>query len=118
MRRALYFLVALVTLMGVLAYALRPTEVRVRNASDVEFKSVIVRDKQYGDIPPGGTTPYQVWGEAYLSEPVSLSADSKTLIYYVPDHMGERPLGAGKFTYVIRRGLSGQIGILAERDVN
>jgi hypothetical protein len=118
MRRAISFSIALVALMGAIAYGLRPTEIRVRNASDVEFKSVSVKDKQYGDIPPGGTTDYQVWEEAYLSERVSLSVNSTTLTYHIHDHMGERALGAGKFTYVIRRGWSGQIGILAERDVN
>jgi len=117
MRKVILYASAILAFIGVLVYALRPTEIRVRNASNLEFKNVVVKDKRYGDIPPGGTTSYQQWTEAYLYEPVSLSADSKEFTYRVMDHMGEKPLGAGKFTYVIRAAF-GYIDIRAEPDID
>ena len=90
------------TIQRVFEYTLcSPSEIRVRNGSNVEFKNVIVGDKKYGDIKPGATTDYQRWRLAYRYSFVSLTAASEPLKIQPIDYFGETPLGEGKFTYVL-----------------
>jgi hypothetical protein len=78
-----------------------PTQIRVRNGSDVDFKDVKVGGKQYGDIKAGATTDYKVWKSAYGCAPVSLLAGSRLMATRPIDYLGEPHLGHGYFTYVL-----------------
>lgn len=77
------------------------TEIRVRNASNVAYENVIVGDRSYGDIEPGAVTDYQNWEQAYRYAYVSLTAEGKPMVIQPIDFVGETPLGAGRFTYVV-----------------
>jgi uncharacterized protein YecT (DUF1311 family) len=89
-------------LQRVFEYTLcNPSDIRVRNASDTDFKDVVVGDKKYGDIKRGATTEYQHWKTAYRYSFVSLTADDKSLKIQPVDFVGETPLGEGKFTYIL-----------------
>jgi len=92
-----------------------PSDIRVRNASDTDFKDVVVGNKKYGDIERGGTTEYQHWEIAYRYSFVSLTADSKPLKIQPIDFVGESVLGEGKFTYVLTIE-KGQLEIRAVKD--
>jgi hypothetical protein len=78
-----------------------PTQIRVRNGSDVDFKDVKVNGKKYGDIKAGATTDYQVWEAAYKYAAVSLLAGSRSMAIHPIDYVGEGHLGPGYFTYVL-----------------
>jgi hypothetical protein len=91
------------------------TEIRVRNDSDIDFKDVVVGGKQYGDIKPGATTDYQTWKAAYRYSPVTLIAGSKPMQIQPIDYLGERELGAGRFTYVLTI-REGRLDLRVERD--
>ena len=88
-----------------------PSEIRVRNGSDVAFTDVIVGRNSYGNIEPGRTTEYQTWQRAYRYSNFSFMAESKVYNFVPNDYTGEVPLGQGKFTYVLTFG-----GIEVERD--
>ena len=92
--------------LGVLLIAVWPREVpksdiRVRNASDVTLRDVVVGRTHYGDIAAGESTPYQSWGPAYPHPRVEFEAGGTRLQQIPVDHFGEHILGAGRFTYVI-----------------
>jgi len=78
-----------------------PSDVRIRNGSNVDFKNVVVGSTNYGDIKSGASTAYQRWGTAYSYAYVSLISGTKPLIIQPTDFVGEPPLGEGKFTYVL-----------------
>ena len=92
-----------------------PSEIRVRNGAGVDFKGVMVGNKEYGDIKSGAITDYQRWKLAYRYSSVSLTADSKPLKIQPIDYHGETPLGEGKFTYVLTIE-SGQLEIRPVKD--
>jgi hypothetical protein len=92
--------------LGVLLIAFWPREVpksdiRVHNASEVTLRDVVVDRTQYGDIAPGGSTPYQSWGPAYPHPRVEFEARGTRLQQIPDDHVGESILGVGRFTYAI-----------------
>jgi len=78
-----------------------PTQIRVQNGSDVDFKDVKVGHKKYGDIKAGATTDYQAWESAYGYTFVSLLAGSRSMVIRPIDYVGEPHLGHGYFTYVL-----------------
>ena len=77
-------------------------QIRVRNSSGTDFRSVKVGGKDYGDIKAGATTAYQPWIGAYGFEPVSLLRSAGPMAIPGPiDHTGDPKLGAGHYTYVL-----------------
>lgn len=92
-----------------------PTEIRVRNDSDVDFRNVVVGGKKYGNIKPHATTVYQTWKTAYRYSSVTLIAGSNPMQIQPIDYLGEAKLGAGKFTYVLTI-REGRLDIRAEED--
>src|SRR5262245_39305691 len=91
------------------------TDIRVRNASDVDFQNVIVGGRNYGDIKRGAVTDYQTWPGAYRYAYVSLRANGKPMGIQPIDYVGERLLGEGRFTYVLTT-LNDRLDIRAEMD--
>jgi len=94
------------SVLGVLLIAFWPQEVpksdiRVRNAAEVTLRDVVVDRTHYGDIAPGESTPYQSWGPAYPHPRVEFEARGTRLQQIPDDHVGERILGVGRFTYAI-----------------
>jgi hypothetical protein len=78
------------------------SQIRVRNSSGTDFRSVKVGGKDYGDIKAGATTAYQPWIGAYGFEPVSLLRSAGPMAIPGPiDHTGDPKLGAGHYTYVL-----------------
>jgi len=80
---------------------IHPSEIRIRNGSDVPLIDVVVGGRKYGNIGPGGSTGYKTWKVAYRSSSVSLVTDSTALRDGPIDNVGEVPLGEGRFTYVL-----------------
>lgn len=105
-------------ILAMLASTLRcfATEIRVRNDSNIDFKEVVVGSVEYGDIKQGRRTGYEHWDVAYQYAFVSLLAGKKPHKYRPTDFSGERPLGDGKFTYVLTLE-NGELRIRAEKDV-
>jgi hypothetical protein len=93
-----------------------PSEVRVRNETGADINNIVVGDKKYGDLRLNDSTKYQHWEVAYEYAFVSLTADSKTLEIRPIDFFGERPLGEGKFTYVLTISRDGRLEMRAEKD--
>src|SRR5690242_1201178 len=78
------------------------SEIRIVNASDVDFADVVVGGLHYGNIEHGQVTGYQRWETAYRYSSVSLSAADKTYTLQPIDYVGENPLGSGRFSYLLR----------------
>lgn len=79
----------------------RDIELRVLNGSDVALSDVMVGDKAYGDLAPGGASDYRHWRRARSSAYVSLRANGKPLVI---QPLGFRPgdeLADGSYTYVL-----------------
>jgi hypothetical protein len=81
-----------------------PTEasgINVCNATGVELKAVQVGGKPYGDLAIGATSGFQTWAVAYRYAAVSARIGDHQFSTVPDDFNGEKPLGAGQFTYVI-----------------
>jgi hypothetical protein len=104
------FVTLLLALGGVLLlvfilYGAKPdgviSQVRIRNATGMPIKELEVNGIDYGELPAGGVSRYQDMKSAYTIAKVELVMNRKR-IRLVPDDMeGERPLGAGRFTYLL-----------------
>jgi hypothetical protein len=95
------------------------SDVRVRNASGVPVRHVIVGNTVYGDIEAGGTTGYKTWGPAYPHPRVEFEMGGVRLRQIPDDHYGEAVLGAGRFTYVVIVGtlkFESEFSIVAAKD--
>jgi len=95
------------------------SDIRVRNASSIDFENVVINHSNYGTVKSGETTGYQRWGPAYRYARVELYAAGKKRELQPEDYVGESPLGTGRFTYVlsIPDAKSGYpLEIYAERD--
>ncbi len=77
------------------------SEVRVRNATGLDLKDVVVGPAHYGHITNGDVSPYLSWGPAYRYARVEVRAGDQTYRILPEDYVGESSLGEGKFTYVL-----------------
>lgn len=77
------------------------SDIRVRNASNVALRDVIVGGIHYGDIGAGQITDYRSWGPAYPHPIVRFEMGGIHLRQAPIYHFGETRLGAGRFTYVL-----------------
>jgi hypothetical protein len=80
------------------------SDIRVRNASSLTLRNVIVGKAHYGDIGAGETTDYKAWGPAYPHPRVRFEANGIHLRRLSLYHFGETALGTGRFTYVLTVG--------------
>ncbi|MGC3995094.1 MAG: META domain-containing protein [Propionicimonas sp.] len=88
-------------------------EVRVRNASGIDFTSVDVQFPdgmrvEYGPLAAGASSDYADAGEPvyrYASVKVTAAggppADGRTFVLQPTDYVGEEALGPGEYTYVL-----------------
>jgi hypothetical protein len=90
-------------LIGDLVHSLpsHSSDIRVRNASVVTLRNVTIGAVNYGDLAAGETSDYKMWGPAYRHCKVQLEVDASKLLHPSELHFGERPLGPGKFTFVL-----------------
>jgi hypothetical protein len=67
----------------------------------MDLKNVMVNGKSFGNVKRGERTNYQTIEGAYRYGHVSVSTQTGPLEIFTIDYVGENPLGAGKFTYVL-----------------
>lgn len=77
------------------------SDVRVRNVSTSALRSVVIGSTTYGDIGVGETSGYKTWGPAYSTSRVEFEIDGKSMRRVPDDHVGDKPLGNGHFTFVL-----------------
>jgi hypothetical protein len=82
-----------------------PVRVRVANASDRTFASVRVlfpdEIVDYGSLAPGQESAYRTVGTAYSYAGFEVEVGGDTLRMQPIDYVGETPLAAGAYTYVL-----------------
>jgi hypothetical protein len=80
-------------------------EVRIRNASDVDFIDVYAvfpggEKVHYGPVPAGGSSAYEPVKQAYSYSYLKVTA-AKSYVYQPIDYVGESLLEPGQHTYVL-----------------
>ena len=108
-RYLLYALIVLITLScdesQQDASLLGPANIRVQNISLFDFDEVEVAAPggvaNYGSVAVQETSDYQSFTEAYRYAAIRVTIDDKDFVLQPIDYVGESPLGAGNFTYII-----------------
>lgn len=81
------------------------TRVRIRNASTTGFDRVVVgfpeQQETYGALSAGSASAYRTVALAYRYAYVKVEANGEERVLQPIDYVGEEPLGAGRFTYVL-----------------
>lgn len=85
------------------------SQIRIRNNTPYPFHQVVVNNQPFGDIGAGQSSEYRTLPVAYRYASVQLVMGTHAMQLIPEDYMGERPLGRGRFTYVLSIGDSGQI---------
>ena len=93
----------------------KPTDIRIRNASDLDFQAVVVAGTHFGDIKAGGATDYHTFPVALPIADANVLVGTNRLRFTPIDYVGYQPLGPGRFSYVlsIERG---KLRIRSEKD--
>lgn len=81
--------------------------IRLANETGIALKNVRVNGLAFGNIDVGGVTGYQAMTPAYRYAALRLEAGTTVADSSPDDYVGETPLGAGQFTYRLRRGQDG-----------
>lgn len=80
-------------------------QLRVANASDVDFESVLLKfpgvEADYGAVAAGEVTAYRDMNGAYHYGLIEVVTDGDTLRLVPIDYVGEEPLAAGRYTFVL-----------------
>jgi len=77
-------------------------EIRVQNASDKAFDSVVVNfsgRQDYGRIASGEFSKYRTVGRAYRYARIQIKFGEETALLQPIDFVGESPLRAGRYPY-------------------
>lgn len=77
------------------------TQIRVHNSSEYDYEALVVNDATFDELGSGENSQYQFFDTAYRYAYVRLLIDDAEFILQPIDYVGETPLGAGRFTYVI-----------------
>ncbi len=87
------------------ATGLDDVSVRLENASPVPFGEATLYTSEGPqtsyDVGPGGATPFIAVATAYRIATTEVVIEDDTLRLQVIDFVGEEPLSAGRYTYVI-----------------
>lgn len=81
--------------------------IRVKNASQFDFERVIVQfpgneePTDFGPIPSGGSSGFTGVTVAYRYAHIRVLAAGQELVFRPMDYVGERPLAAGRHTYLL-----------------
>jgi hypothetical protein len=113
MRKPLRFVFVAVAVVGCLS-ALGPTgwarqrqgpsqgvQIRVLNNSDFDFTNLVVNRVQFGDLEKYRASRYQRLDGAYQYGAVSFRVNGKDFRVTPIDFVGETPLRAGQYTYLV-----------------
>lgn len=77
----------------------------MENASDVRYDEVTLYTvdgpRTYSDLTPGARSPYVPVSAAYRIATTQVVLGGDTLRLQVIDHVGEEPVDAGRYTYVL-----------------
>lgn len=80
-------------------------QIRVANRSSLPFHQVVIGfpagREEYGAVVPQGRTGYRQVAEAYRYAYVKVQAGGRELVLQPIDYVGETPLEAGRYTYVL-----------------
>jgi hypothetical protein len=93
----------------------RGIEIRVRNASNVDFKDVLIGGEKFGDIKQDAASEYRKSNAARRYASVSLLANSIPLETQPVVYGADAELGHGRFTYVLTI-QDGRLHVYAEKD--
>ncbi|MEM7111066.1 MAG: META domain-containing protein [Chloroflexota bacterium] len=97
-----------------------PIQVRITNLSDKDFEHVWVQFPKetvnYGTIPSGQTSSYEVLEQAYNVAPMGFNAGDKFYKFPEVAHLGPPPLLAGRYTYYLTLRSDGIVSISALDD--
>ena len=91
------------------------TEIRVRNASQVDLQDVVVDGQNFGDVKQGTFTEYRKSKAVPPSPSASALTNSKPMRSQPIFYGAEREVGVGHFTYIITIE-DGALRLRAERD--
>jgi len=85
----------------------RPVEIRIKNASDIDFDRVRVvfpeRDEaDYGAVAKGRFSAFRDTRHAYRYAQVHVKAGDRDISLEPIDYVGEQELAPGRYTYVLR----------------
>jgi hypothetical protein len=85
----------------------RPVEIRIKNASDIDFDRVRVvfpeRDEaDYGAVAQGRSSAFHATSRAYRYAQVHVKAGDRDISLQPMDYVGEQELAPGRYTYVVR----------------
>ncbi|HSE15877.1 MAG TPA: hypothetical protein VLB46_02430 [Pyrinomonadaceae bacterium] len=85
-------------------------EIRIRNASEIDFDAVRVvfpdRDEaRFGPIPKGTASDFKGTNRAYRYAEIHVNAGGREFTLQPYDYVGEQPLAPGRYSYVL--GLDG-----------
>jgi len=79
--------------------------IRIRNASTYSLENITVKtpggQNSYGTVASGQASDYQVFSKAYSYAYVNVTVQGQELLIQPIDYVGERPLAAGRYTYVL-----------------
>jgi hypothetical protein len=81
-------------------------EIRIRNASEIDFDSVRVvfpdRDEaRFGPISKGASSDFKRTARAYRYAEIHVNAGGRELRLQPYDYVGEQPLAPGRYSYVL-----------------
>ena len=103
-------------LLGVvLCAASDAAEIRVRNDTAEDLRSVVVGHRNFGNIGKGQTSQYQSWDNATEVAQASARSTTGVIGFWPKNPHALAPLGKGHFTYVLSRTSDG-LAIRAEKD--
>lgn len=92
------------------------SDIRIINASSVDFVDVVVGGINYGSIEHGQSTGYRHWKKAYRYSSASLKVAGKAYSLQPIDYVGEKPLGFGRFAYALELRENGELKIQVQSD--
>ncbi|MEM1270521.1 MAG: hypothetical protein AAGI08_10785 [Bacteroidota bacterium] len=105
MNRLFLLVLFLFTVAGCDLFGSDPVRLRIENASSLDFDSVSVGftsdDVEYGAIEAGQTSGYREFDTAYRYGGVTVEAAGQRYDIVPFDFVGERPLEAGEYTFVL-----------------
>ncbi len=98
-----------------------PAQIRLVNTGTVAFDSVVVNfpglREVYPALPAGGTSGYRPVSMAYRYAAIAAWAGTVSYILQPIDYVGERPLDAGRYSYMVHAVVgSGTLGLELRTD--
>lgn len=94
--------------------------IRIENASSFAFQRVDAvfpeHEVSYGPVPANGLSPYRQVSKAYRYAYIEVQVAGEEIRIQPIDYVGERLLGAGRYTYVLNVTIEGQLTLELRED--